>query len=80
MAQERQVRLLLLKPADFASQVKTDDAALKAFYDANAKRFRTAESVKLDYVCCRRRLWLLVCRDGCRGQAILRAAQGGSGR
>ena len=50
MAQERQVRLLLLKPADFASQVKTDDAALKAFYDANAKRFRTAESVKLDYV------------------------------
>ncbi|WP_159878008.1 SurA N-terminal domain-containing protein [Aquitalea denitrificans] len=50
MAQERQVRLLLLKPADFAAQVKTDDAALKAFYDANAKRFRTAESVKLDYV------------------------------
>jgi len=50
MAEERQLRPLLLRPADFASQVKTDDAALKAFYDANSKRFRAPEMVKLDYV------------------------------
>ncbi|MBA4709521.1 SurA N-terminal domain-containing protein [Aquitalea aquatica] len=50
MAEERQVRQVLLKPADFAAQVKTDDKALQSFYDANAKRFRSAEAVKLDYV------------------------------
>ncbi|AXT46466.1 SurA N-terminal domain-containing protein [Chromobacterium rhizoryzae] len=46
----REVRSLLLKPADFAAEVKTDEASLKAFYDANLKRFRVPERVKLDYV------------------------------
>ena len=50
LGEGREVRALLLKPADFAAEVKTDDAALKAYYDANAKRFRLPEQVKLDYV------------------------------
>ncbi|MBN3004255.1 SurA N-terminal domain-containing protein [Chromobacterium alkanivorans] len=50
LGEGREVRSLLLKPADFAAEVKTDDAALKAFYDANLKRFRVPERVKLDYV------------------------------
>ncbi|MGR2679765.1 SurA N-terminal domain-containing protein [Chromobacterium haemolyticum] len=50
LGEGREVRSLLLKPADFAAEVKTDEALLKAFYDANLKRFRVPERVKLDYV------------------------------
>ncbi|OHX10696.1 peptidylprolyl isomerase [Chromobacterium sphagni] len=50
LGEGRELQPLVLKPADFASEVKTDAAAVKAYYDANAKRFRTPESVKLDYV------------------------------
>ena len=50
LSEGRALQSLTLKPSDFAAEVKTDDAAIKAYYDANAKRFRTPESVKLDYV------------------------------
>ncbi|WP_293766157.1 SurA N-terminal domain-containing protein [uncultured Aquitalea sp.] len=50
LGEGRELRAAVLHPADFAAQVKTDDAALKAYYDANLKRFRTSEKVKLDYV------------------------------
>ncbi|WP_047236792.1 SurA N-terminal domain-containing protein [Chromobacterium subtsugae] len=50
LGEGRVLQPLTLKPSDFAAEVKTDDAAVKAYYDANAKRFRTPESVKLDYV------------------------------
>ncbi|QEL55247.1 SurA N-terminal domain-containing protein [Chromobacterium paludis] len=50
LGEAREIQPLLIKPSDFAAEVKTDDAAIKAYYDANAKRFRTAEQVKLDYV------------------------------
>ncbi|MBM2883809.1 SurA N-terminal domain-containing protein [Chromobacterium phragmitis] len=50
LGEGRELQALLIKPSDFAAEVKTDDAAIKAFYDANAKRFRSAEQVKLDYV------------------------------
>lgn len=50
LGESREVRALALKPEAFAAEVKTDDAALKAFYDASLKRFRTPEAIKLDYV------------------------------
>ncbi|AUH50960.1 peptidylprolyl isomerase [Chromobacterium sp. ATCC 53434] len=50
MGEGRELQTLLLKPSDFAAEVKTDDAAIKAYYDANAKRFVTPEQIKLDYV------------------------------
>lgn len=50
MTETRSVKAVLLKPEEFADKVKLDDAALKAFYEANRKRFRAQESVKLDYL------------------------------
>ncbi|XLM22862.1 peptidylprolyl isomerase, partial [Chromobacterium piscinae] len=50
LGEGRELQPLLIKPSDFAAEVKTDDAAIKAFYDANAKRFSLPEQVKLDYV------------------------------
>ncbi|SMF43873.1 SurA N-terminal domain-containing protein [Pseudogulbenkiania subflava] len=50
LGESREVRALVLKPEAFAAEVKTDDTALKAFYDASLKRFRTPEAIKLDYV------------------------------
>ncbi|UTH73211.1 SurA N-terminal domain-containing protein [Chromobacterium sp. IIBBL 290-4] len=50
LGEGRELQPLVIKPSDFAAEVKTDDAAIKAYYDANAKRFRTAEQIKLDYV------------------------------
>ncbi|OWY40414.1 peptidylprolyl isomerase [Xenophilus sp. AP218F] len=50
LGEAREVQPLVLKPADFAAEVKTDPAAIKAYYDANAKRFSKPEMVKLDYV------------------------------
>ncbi|SCK24130.1 SurA N-terminal domain-containing protein [Vogesella sp. LIG4] len=50
MTETREVRALVLKPEQFAANVKLDDAMLKAYYDANLKRFKAEETVKLDYV------------------------------
>ncbi|WP_230370982.1 peptidyl-prolyl cis-trans isomerase [Paludibacterium denitrificans] len=50
MGEGREFRAELFKPADFVAEAKVDEPALKAFYDANSKRFRTPEAVKLDYV------------------------------
>lgn len=50
MTETREVRALVLKPEQFAGSVKLDDAVLKAYYDANLKRFKADETVKLDYV------------------------------
>lgn len=50
LGEGRELQPLVLKPSDFASEVKTDAAAIKAYYDANAKRFSLPEQVKLDYV------------------------------
>ncbi|MDF0606441.1 SurA N-terminal domain-containing protein [Neisseriaceae bacterium TC5R-5] len=50
LGEGREVRSLLLQPADFSAEIKLDDATIKAFYDANLKRFRTPEKIKLDYV------------------------------
>lgn len=50
LGEGRELQQLVLKPSDFGAEVKTDAAALKAYYDANAKRFKLPEQVKLDYV------------------------------
>lgn len=50
MGESREVKAWVLQPAGFAAQVKTDATAIKAFYDANKKRFVMPEAVKLDYV------------------------------
>lgn len=50
MTEARDVRQLVLKPEQFAASVKLDDAMLKAYYEANLKRFKAEETVKLDYV------------------------------
>lgn len=50
ISEVREVRSIVLKPEQFAASVKLDDAMVKAFYDANLKRFKTADQVKLEYV------------------------------
>lgn len=50
MAETRSLKGVMLKPEDFAAEIKLDDAKLKAFYDANRKRFHAPQSVKLEYV------------------------------
>ena len=50
LAETRQVSHIALTPAQFASEVKIDDAAIEAYYKANTKRFQTPERVKLDYL------------------------------
>jgi peptidyl-prolyl cis-trans isomerase D len=48
--QQREVQALLIKPADFATKVNVDDAALKAYYDAHQKDFAVPEQAKVDFV------------------------------
>jgi len=50
VSEVREVRSMVLKPEQFAGDVKLDDAMIKAYYDANLKRFKTADQVKLAYV------------------------------
>ena len=49
-AQERVVRALMFKAADFSAQVKVSPDMLKAYYDKNAVQFETPEKAKADYV------------------------------
>jgi peptidyl-prolyl cis-trans isomerase D len=50
LGEARVVRAMVLQPQAFASQVKTDDATVAAYYKANAARFQAPESVRLAYV------------------------------
>lgn len=50
VSEVREVRSVVLKPEQFAANVKLDDAMVKAFYDANLKRFKTADQARLEYV------------------------------
>jgi len=50
VSEVREVRSMVLKPEQFAADIKLDDAMIKAYYDANLKRFKTADQVKLAYV------------------------------
>jgi len=48
--QRREISLHVIEPARFMSQVKTDPAAAKVYYDANAGEFRTPEQARVEYV------------------------------
>src|SRR5215469_11642569 len=48
--QQREVATASIEIDPFLKQVKIDDAAVKAFYDANTSAFQVPEEVKLEYV------------------------------
>jgi peptidyl-prolyl cis-trans isomerase D len=48
--QRREVSEALLAASQFAGQVSTDEAALKAYYEANSAEFRVPERVRAEYV------------------------------
>ena len=48
--QQREVSRATLAPNAFLSQVKIDEKAIKAYYDANPDRFKIPEQVKVEYV------------------------------
>ncbi len=48
--ESREIRMLRFAPSDYRSQVVVDDAAIKAYYDANAKSFETPESARIEFV------------------------------
>lgn len=48
--QQREVQTLLLSSASFLDQVKVDDAAIKAYYEANAKKLEIPEQASIEYV------------------------------
>ena len=50
LEQQRDVAVATIEAASFAKDVKIDDAAVKAFYDANQAAFRTPEEVKFEYL------------------------------
>jgi len=49
-AQRREISEFRILTEQFLSQVKIDDAKIKAFYDANQGQFQTPERVKAEYV------------------------------
>ncbi len=48
--QTRDVSLATISPSGFMAQVKIDDAAVKAYFEANAREFEVPEQVRLEYV------------------------------
>lgn len=46
----REVRELVIKPADFIDKVKVSDEQLKKFYTDNTREFETRESAKIEYL------------------------------
>lgn len=48
--QQRVVSVAKLSLASFMAQVKVDDAAVKAYYEANAKEFQIPEQARVEYV------------------------------
>ncbi len=50
MLAERVVRTITVQPSAFAANVKTDDAALKAYYEANKTKYVIPEAVKFEFL------------------------------
>lgn len=48
--QTREVSVVTVSPAAYVSQISVDDAAIKAYYDANTREFQVPEQVRLEYV------------------------------
>ncbi|MDD4886784.1 MAG: SurA N-terminal domain-containing protein [Thiomonas sp.] len=49
-AQQREVRLALFKPADYASQVQVTPAEVESYYKKNTARFQRPEEANIQYV------------------------------
>jgi peptidyl-prolyl cis-trans isomerase D len=49
-AQRRDIHYAIVPAARFLSEVTVSEADIKAFYEANTKRFTTAETVSIDYI------------------------------
>lgn len=49
-AQQREVSQSTLEPEKFAAQVKLDDGAIKAYYDAHQAEFQVPEQARVEYV------------------------------
>ncbi len=47
--EEREVQYVVLSPEKFVGEAAPDDAAINAYYEKNADRFMTTESVSLEY-------------------------------
>ncbi len=50
LEQQREVATATIPSDPFAATIKVDDAAAKAFYDANPKRFQSPEQARFEYV------------------------------
>lgn len=50
VGQKRSFHFLTIPANQVGTDVKVDDAAVKAYYDANAEEFKTPEQVKVDYI------------------------------
>jgi len=48
--ESREIRFVRFAPADFRSEVVADEAAIKAFYEANSKSFESPESARIEFV------------------------------
>ncbi|HJT50740.1 MAG TPA: SurA N-terminal domain-containing protein [Nitrosospira sp.] len=48
--EKREVSLLRIQPEQFLSQMKPDDAAIKAYYEAHKADFQLPEQVRVEYV------------------------------
>ena len=48
--QQREVAEGLIPAAKYAGEIKPDEAAIKAFYEANARQFQVPEKVRFEYV------------------------------
>jgi len=48
--QTREVSVVTVSPASYAAQISVDDAAIKAYYDANTREFQVPEQVRVEYV------------------------------
>jgi peptidyl-prolyl cis-trans isomerase D len=48
--EEREISEVFLHPEQFLAQAKVDDAAVKAYYDANKAQFETPEQVRAEYL------------------------------
>lgn len=50
LEQKREVAVATIAPDAFLKEVKIDDAAVKAFYDANQAAFQVPDEVKIEYL------------------------------
>ena len=50
LEQQREVAVATIEPDVYLKDVKMDDAAVKAYYDANPVAFQIPEQVKIEYV------------------------------